>query len=185
MKDKFISVFFSVVSWAIWAATISVIVFALVVLFTGMEKPPEFTVRDARLAPVSAQDPALAAQGSRDGWYLLELDMTVSAARYSPFDYTAEGIALNAPADLVAAGDCFVALDAPLEYSKIAPDDYTLRVYLRSPAGAEALSARLPELSFGLKGLTGHFTFINYKIKSGQPGFSLADFTLPQSLPAA
>lgn len=185
MKEKPINIFFGAVSWIIWAATISVIVFAVVLLATGMEKPPVFTLNDARLSAVAADDAALAENGKTgDDWLLLELDMTVAGAKYSPFSYTAETFALKAPADL-KDGEWFVTVDAPLSYSKIAPDDYTLRLYIRSPGGEAALMQRITELGFGLRGLDGHFTFIKYPFRNNLPGFYLSEFTLPQSLTAA
>ncbi len=185
MKEKYIAGFFNTISWGVWAATIAAIVFALVLLFTGMKKPPVFTLNDASLAPAAANDAALAEHGKTgEDWFVLELELTVAAAKHSPFEYTAQSFALAAPAEL-AEGDWFVTLDAPLDYSKISPDDCLLRLYVRSPGGEEALRARLPELRFTLSELVGRFTFIKYPFKGELPGFSLADFTLPQGLAAA
>ncbi len=185
MKDKFVSVFFSAVSLTIWAATISVIVFALVLLCTGMKKPPQFTLNETALEAVDPGDEILAQnEKSGDGWFCLTLHMTVSAAKHSPFSYKAEGFTLEAPADLVEGDEWFTLLDAPLDYSKIAPDDFVLRLYIRAPEGEAALRERLPELSFAMQGLTGYFTFIRCPIKPQIYGFALSDFPAGALRPA-
>ncbi len=186
MKDKPVTVFFGIISWAIWAATIAVIVFAVVLLITGMEKDPEFTLNAAAVQKVDAADPVLAENGKTgDDWYRLHLDMQVAAAKYSPFSYTAETFALRAPDDIAGQAEWFVVLDAPLDFSKIAPDAYTLDLYIRSPGGAQALADQAQRFDFGLRGYVGHFTFINYPFYVGLPGFALSDFSAQVAVDAA
>ena len=185
MKDKPVTVFFSAVSLIIWAATIAVIVFAVVLLCTGMEKDPVFTMNSAAVQKVDAADPVLAENGkSGDDWYVLRMDMTVAADKYSPFSYTAETFALREPAAAANGTEWFTVVDAPLSYSKIAPDDYVLYLYIRAPQGAEALAEEARSFSFGMRGLVGHFTVIRYPFNWGLPGFTLSQFNVPVTVNA-
>ncbi|MBQ6023448.1 MAG: hypothetical protein IJL25_11025 [Clostridia bacterium] len=185
MKDKPVTVFFSAVSLIIWAATISVIVFAVVLLCTGMEKDPVFTLNSAAVQKVDAADPVLAENGkSGEDWCVLRMEMTVSADKYSPFSYTAETFALREPAATAKGAEWFTAVDEPLSYSKIEPDDYTLNLYIRAPQGAEALAEEARSFGFGMRGLVGHFTFIRYPFNWGLPGFTLSQFSVPVTVAA-
>ena len=185
MKDKPVTVFFSAVSLIIWAATISVIVFAVVLLCTGMEKDPVFTMNSAAVQKVDAADPMLAENGkSGEDWYVLRMEMTVAADKYSPFSYTAETFALREPNVTAKTAEWFAVVDEPLSYSKIEPDDYTLCLYIRAPQGAEALAAEAQSYGFGMRELVGHFTFIRYPFNWGLPGFTLSQFSVPVTVAA-
>lgn len=186
MKDKFVSVFFGTVSLCIWAATICLILFCVVLLLTGMERRPVFRLNEASLQAVSAEDPVLAQNGrSGDNWYRLELDMNVAASNLSPFSYTAETFVLKAPRETAAGHNWFVVLDEPLLYSKASPDDYRLDLYIQYPEGEEALAADAAEFGFGIRRLMGHYGFITYDFVINMPGFYLSDFSVPIRISAA
>ena len=183
MKGKIVSVLFHIISWSVWAAVIAAIVYAVVLLCTGMEKPPVFTLNAAEVQQVAADDAVLAENGkSGDDWVRVSLDMTVAANKYSPFSYTAASFAPAEPLPF-AAQDCFVTVDAPLSYSKIAPDDYVLSLYVR-PASPAAVLQALPSLRFSMHDLTGYFVFMKFPFIYGSPSFTLSEFDAAL-LPAA
>ncbi len=177
MKDKAITYLFNAMSLCVWAATIGIIVFAVVLLCTGMEKDPEFTLRGACLSEALASDDAVLAEHGKTGgdWYRLDLELTVAGPRLSPYSYTAEDIKLYAPGGL---GESFTVINGTLDYSKVSPADVTLSVYVRSPQGRDALAARAGEMKFALHGVVGRFSFIKYPFK-WKPDLALSSFTLP------
>ena len=180
MKEKFVSVFFGTVSVCVWAATIGLILFCLVLLFTGMERQPVYSLSEASLQPVSAEDPALTENGrSGENWYRLQLDMEVAASDFSPFSYTASTFVLKAPREIAASHNWFVLLDAPLLYSRAAPDSYVLNLYIQYPEGSEALAADAQSFGFGVRNLVGHYGFLTYDFVINMPGFYLSDFEVP------
>ncbi len=178
MKEKIITYIFNVFSAVVWAAAIGVIIFAVVLLCTGMEKDPAFCLRGACLSEaLAADDPVLAEHGKTGGdWYRLDLDMTVAGPRLSPYSYTTKKhFTLAAPAGL---GEYFIVDGAPFDYSKVEPADFTLSLYVRSPQGRQALVDRIPQMQFKMEGVVGRFSFIKYEFK-WRPDFTLSSFSLP------
>lgn len=177
MKHKFSNGFFGVVSWGVWAVMIFLIFFSVVLLFTGMYKAPVFTLNSAEILKAPADDEILLQNGkSGEDWYILRLDMEVSASKLSPFTYTATGFELKAPKDLKAACDNFAFLDDSLTYSKASPDSFVLTLYINCPDSEQTLLDRASEIGFGIRGLQGHLGFIKNTIDFNMPGFYLSDF---------
>ena len=177
MKDKAVTYLFNAMSLCVWAATIGIIIFAVVLLCTGMEKDQEFTLRGACLSEALAADDAVLAEHGKTGadWYRLDLELTVAGPRLSPYSYTAEDIRLYAPGGL---GESFTVVNGTLDYSKVSPADVTLSVYVRSPQGRQAIAERVKDMKFELNGVVGRFSFIKYPFK-WKPDFALASFALP------
>jgi hypothetical protein len=177
MKDKLISFFFNTVSLVVWAATIAVVVTAVVLLCTGMTKPPVFTLNYASVSPADA---AVLAENGKEGddWYAVELSVRVAASNLSPFTYTAEGFAVGAAEGI--SESAFLAVEpASFSFSKAAPQDVTITYYTESPAGAEALCDAAQELAFRFTSYTGRFTFLKFPFKGDLPGFTVSQFGQP------
>lgn len=177
MKDKFITVFFSAISFVVWAVTIAIVITAVVLLCTGMTKPPVFTLTYARVAPADA---AVLAENGKEGddWYAVELNVRVAASDLSPFTYTAEGFAVGAAEGF--SEDAFLAVEpSSLSFSKAAPQDVKITYYAESPAGADALCAAAQDLAFRFTSYTGRFTFLKFPFKGDLPGFTVSQFGQP------
>ncbi len=169
MKDKIVPVLFGIISAAVWAATIALIVFSVVLLATGMEKTPEFTLESAVLSKEAPED----VRSGGENWYRLTLNMRVASAKYSPYAYSAQNVRLRGGApgtDVIR-----VALDEPLRFSKAEPDSFTLTLYVRSDETPEKLAGRLSELEFSLDDYKGHVAFFDVPFAI-YPDFSLSDF---------
>lgn len=176
MREKIAGVFFSVLSWSVWAASICAILFGLGILIFGAERPPQFTLSDVTLTALEKNDPVLEEnQKTGENWYKLEMNLRVSADRFSPFTYTAGAFALKAPGEIKHGCEYFLTLDAPLEYDKLSPDDFLLTLYLRYPAGEAALREHLGEIGFGMREMYTRFAFFKREIRSNMPGFTLSD----------
>ena len=177
MKDKLISIFFNTISLVVWAATIAIVVTSLVLLCTGMTKPPVFTLRYARVIPADAA--VLAENGKAgDDWYAVELNVLVAASNLSPFTYTAEGFAVGAAEGI--SENAFLAVEpSSLSFSKAAPQKVKITYYAESPAGADALCAAAQDLAFRFTSYTGHFTFLRFPFKGDLPGFTVSQFGQP------
>ena len=183
MKEKLVPVIFGIISAAVWAATIALIVFSVVLLATGMERDPRFSVRSCALSRLAPEDEAYRnASLSGNNWYRLTLDMDVASAKYSPYSYSADGVSLRSGG--FAADGFRVELDEPLFFSKAEPDAFTLTIFIRYNGDPAALAKRLSECRFRLEGYQGHVAFFDVPFRSS-PGFRLADFsTLGQQLSA-
>lgn len=176
MKNKMINVFFGIVSWSVWAVMLCVVFFSFFLLLTGMNREPVFTLNTAEMVKAFEDDEALLQKGKGgENWYVLSLDMEVSASPLSPFTYTADTFELKAPGDILASCDHFAVVDAPLSYSKAAPDSYTLTLYINC-SDETLLKNRINELGFGIRGLVGHLGFISNTFYVNLPGFYLFDF---------
>ena len=176
MKNKMVNGFFGVVSWGVWAFMIFIMVFSVVLLFTGMNKAPVFTLNSAELVKAEKDDETLLQKGkSGEDWYILTLNMEVSAAVHSPFTYTADTFELKATADILAQCDNFTVIDEALTYSKAAPDSYVLSLYINCP-DETLLESRINDFGFGIRGLIGHLGFIKNPFYVNLPGFYLSEF---------
>ena len=174
MKDKLISFFFNTISLIVWAVTIAVLVTAVVMLCTGMEKPPVFTVTDAHIAKAA---PEVLAENGREGedWYALEISVRVAASPRSPFTYTADGFQAGGAAGL-PANAFFITDPAQITFSKAQPQEIVLRYYVQYPDGPEALAEAAKGLAFRFTGYTGHFVFLKFPFHGSLPGFSLSAY---------
>ncbi len=173
MKDKLISFFFNTISLIVWAVTIAVLVTAVVMLCTGMEKPPVFTFTDVHICKAS---PEVLAENGREGedWYAVEIGVRVAASPKSPFTYTAEGFEVGGAG---ISEDAFLIADSPeLTFSKAQPQDSFLRYYVRYPDGPEALAGAAKGLAFRFTSYTGRFVFLKFPFRGGLPGFSLSEY---------
>ena len=177
MKQKIISFFFNSVSLVVWAVTIAVVVFALVVLCTGMNKPPVFTRTYANIDKAS---PEVIAENGREGedWYAVEICVRAAASPWSPFTYTADGFEVGSAAGMPEGA--FLTVDAPeISFSKAHPQEITLRYYVQYPDGPEALAEAAEGLAFRFTGYTGHFVFLKFPFRGSLPGFSVSQFEAP------
>ena len=174
MKDKLVSFFFNTISLIVWAVTIAVLVTAVVMLCTGMEKPPVFTVRDAHIANAA---PEVLAENGREGedWYAVEITVRAAASPRSPFTYTAEGFEVGSAAG-IPEGAFLITDPTEITFSKAQPQEIVLRYYVQYPDGPEALAEAAKGLAFRFTGYTGHFVFLKFPFRGGLPGFSLSAY---------
>ena len=181
MKEKLVPVIFGIISAAVWAATIALIVFSVVLLATGMERDPEFRLNASALTKAAPEDEAYK-NGTIEGenWYKLTLDIDVSSAKYSPYSYTADDLTLSAGG--FGADTVRCSVDAPLSFSKAQPDSFVLTVYVRWDGAAQELAERLCGCRFKLDGYKGRVAFFDVPFYS-YPTLRLADFSaLPGQL---
>ena len=177
MKDKLVSFFFNTISLIVWAVTIAVLVTAVVMLCTGMEKPPVFTVSDAHIANAA---PVVLAENGREGedWYAVEITVRAAASPRSPFTYTAEGFEVGSAAG-IPEGAFLITDPTEITFSKAEPQEIFLRYYVQYPDGPEALAEAAKSLSFRFTSYTGKFIFFKFPFRGSLPGFSLSEFEGP------
>ena len=166
--------FYNVLSWLVWGFFICWIFFMLFLLLTGGSRKPTYRVNDAVLAAVPADDPALAARGvSGDDWYCLTVDATVTASDWSPLRFEINGFDLTGNAELKNGGSFVEAED--VVFSKIAPADFTLRLYVRSPDGQAALLQALESAGFCPGRYRHGLGFVKFENHVNVPAFYLRD----------
>ncbi|MBQ6419668.1 MAG: hypothetical protein IJK02_01205 [Clostridia bacterium] len=184
MKEKLLSVFFSTISWIVWAAVMCLIGFMVSVFFVGDARPPVFEVSGVRISQAGSDDAVLSEHAADPaGWYKVEIDAGVTGAALSPYTYRASEFELKAPLSLRNSPDQFTVLDAPLTYSKASPDSFLLTFYVRYNGSTEDLKTVLKETRFRMVSVEQSFAFLSWTYRTNMPILSLSQF--PEAIDAA
>lgn len=178
MNDRMVSAVYGVLSAAVWGCTMALIAFMVFLFCSGRYRAPVFGISSVTVSQVSEADPALDGHALRaDGWYKAEYAVNVQGAKFSPYTYTVNNVAFNAPDDIEYTMEYFVTSTGNIEYSKLSPADFTVTLYLRcfSSDAAKDIAMRS---RFGFRGLRQNFAFFSKELVMDLPGFSVEDYEL-------
>lgn len=176
MLDKFVRVFYNIISVVVHVCTLTLILSIPVLFAVKANAPLSFKVNDISVSPVSADDEQFRSLNfTTEGWYRIDYDMTVSADKLSPYGYTIEKFALKAPKELRYTDNYAVFLDKPIEFTTGQSDDYMLTCYVRHTGDIDTVKEYAKTLGFGTRNIVRIFTLFKYEIPVNVPGFDVAE----------
>lgn len=175
MTDKIVRSFYNALSLAVHFCVI-VLIFSIPVLFAvKADAPLRFSLNGMEVREAAGTDSYFAETGGNaDGWYRVDYDMDVAAARLTPYSYTVESFALQNPCKKLLGKDCGVFLDAPLEFDGRNADNYILTLYIRANSEEDAQN-KAKEAAFGTRGIVRKFSVFDHSIEVNVPGFSVGE----------
>lgn len=175
MNNKLISAVYGTLSVTVWALTMALIVFIIVLLCTGEKRQPDITIEAVTISAADPSDADLLAQtGDPSGWYRVQYAVHVEGAKFSPYTYSVDTVVYNAPDDIEHRMEYFLADTDPIVYSHLTPADFTLSLYLH--CGNEAAAGDIAMRSaFGFRGVMQRFEFFYKHLVINLPGFSAED----------
>ena len=176
MNDKFISAVYGILSATVWGATIALLIFIIFLFCTGRYRQPVFGVEAITVSSAEENDGILGKYGcASDGWYKVEYRVSVTGAKLSPYSYTVNCVAFNAPDDIEHRMDYFAECADEIEYSAFGTDEFTVSLYLKCDS-AEKAKDIASRAAFGFRGLKQHFGFFYKELVINLPGFSVENF---------
>ena len=102
--------------------------------------------------------------------------MSVSAHKFSPYSYEAEGFVLTYPADFRRSAEYKLYTDEALSYSNTEKDSFILTLYIKDSGDIEYIKNVVLNSGFGMRGVTQKFSFLKYEPFTDLPGFLISDF---------
>ena len=176
MTEKIVLPFYSVISVVIYVVLLAGILCIPLLFATQAEAPLDFALEEISVAPASGEDAVFAASGcAPQGWYRIDYRMDVGSAALSPYRYTVQSFALKAPVEFKKTGAYFLALDAPLAFSRAERDDFTLSLYVYGFADEAAVAEFARTAGFGTRGIVRSFSFFREELSVNVPGFYAAE----------
>ena len=176
MSDKMVTAVYGTLSICVWSCTMALLIFIIALFCTGRYQSPAFTLKAVAVSAADNNDPELNARSlTSDGWYRAVFDVNITGAKLSPYTYTANGVAFNAPEDIKYSMEYFLSAPDSIEYSVLSPCDFTLTLYIKCGSSEKACDIA-SRSAFGLRGLKQNFAFFYKELVMNLPGFSVSDF---------
>ena len=171
MNNKMISAVYGTLSVSVWALTMALLAFIVILFCTGEKRAPEITIGAVR---ISAADILPDGIQSTDGWYKVQYDIHVEGAKLSPYTYTAGSVVYNAPQDVSHRMEYYLEPPGRITYSHLSPLDFTLTLYLKCGTADNAGDIAMRS-AFGFRNVRQRFAFFYKELVIDLPGFSAED----------
>ncbi len=170
--EKIAAVFYGIMGWCTWLGVVALLVFMAVLFATGHSLPATVSTGEVTVTAVSPDETALTDAGIKCSGevYRADFNVRIDGAKLSPYKYSAKGIKLN---NSLTVGDvklvCFSGgsvTDGEISYSKLAPADFTVSVYIENPdATVDKIAAAVKNAGFTLTDMQLHFSLLDIDVK--------------------